>query len=82
MINKDQIINEANYFLKTKKTIRDLAKHFKRSKSAIHHDLTTKLAKLDSKKYLKVLKIIENHKALRHIIGGESTKQKYTKKKS
>ena len=34
-----RVIDEANYMLKTKKTIRDIAKVFKVSKSTVHKDL-------------------------------------------
>lgn len=77
MINKSLILEEANYILKKKDTVRTLSKIFHRSKSSIHKDLTFYLKKIDYRKYLLVQELFQYHKASRHIRGGEMTKQKY-----
>ncbi len=47
------------------------------SKSTVHHDLTTKLEKIDYTLYLKVKELLEYNKKVRHLRGGEATKLKY-----
>lgn len=75
----DRVIEEANYMLKTKKTIRELAKVFKKSKSTIHNDLRIRLKNINIEKYNQVDKVLNYHADTKHIKGGESTKKKYLK---
>ena len=75
----NRVINEANYILKTEKTIRELAKIFKVSKSTVHKDLHERLKKIDITLYQKVDNIMKYHIDIRHLRGGESTKKKYQK---
>ena len=72
-----RVIEEANYIIKTKKTIREIASIFKVSKSTVHKDLHERLLEIDEKKYIKVDNILKYHTDIRHIRGGESTKRKY-----
>ncbi len=74
---KNRVLKEANYILNTKKTIRNLAKKFKISKSTVHKDLHERLKKINLKKYNKIQEIMKEHIKTRHIKGGESTKLKY-----
>ena len=74
-----RILEEADYLIKTKKTIRELAQIFKLSKSTIHKDLQ-KLKKINKEKSEKVEKILKYHIKIRHIRGGEATRKKYQKK--
>ena len=69
----------SNYMIKTKKTIREIAKEYKTSKSTIHKDLTERLYEIDKVKYMVVNNILEYHTKIRHIRGGESTRKKYKK---
>ena len=46
---KCRVLKEANYMLKTKKTIRELAEEFSISKSTIHTDLSLRLIKINKK---------------------------------
>lgn len=73
-------IEEAKYMIETEKTIREIAKIFKVSKSTVHKDLKERLKDIDSEQSKIVKKILENHTNIRHIRGGESTKQKYLKR--
>ena len=75
----DRIIKEANYMIETEKTVRELALIFNISKSTIHKDLHERLKEIDEELYQKVNKILKYHTDIRHIRGGESTKQKYLK---
>lgn len=63
--------------LKTNKTIREVAKKFKVSKSTVHKDLHERLNDINIKIYNEVKEIMKKHIEIRHIKGGESTKNKY-----
>ena len=72
-----RVIEEANYIIETKKTVRELAFIFGVSKSTVHKDLHERLAEIDMKRYKKVDDILKYHIDIRHLRGGESTKRKY-----
>lgn len=74
-----RVINEADYIINTGKTIRDIAGIFKVSKSTVHKDLHERLLEIDKNKYEEVDKILKYHIEIRHLRGGESTKNKYSK---
>lgn len=75
-----RIIDEADFIINTKKTIREIAKVFNVSKSTVHKDLRERLLYIDNDKYKKVDNILKYHIDVRHIRGGESTKNKYLNK--
>ena len=74
-----RVIDEANYMLKTKDTVREIARVFNVSKSTVHKDLHERLLDIDSSLYYKIDDILKYHIDIRHIRGGESTKKKYKK---
>ena len=74
-----RVIEEADYMIKTGQTIREIANVFNVSKSTVHKDLHERLLKIDSKKYDLISSIMKYHIDIRHIRGGESTKNKYKK---
>ena len=74
-----RVINEANYMLKTKDTIREISKVFNVSKSTVHKDLHERLLDIDYKLFQQIDSILKYHIDIRHIRGGESTKKKYKK---
>ena len=74
-----RVLEEAEYMIKTKQTIREISKVFKVSKSTVHKDLHERLKKIDKELSKKIDKIIKYHIDIRHIRGGESTKRKYLK---
>ena len=80
---KKEIINrikeETKYILKSKETIRETATFFKVSKSTVHKDLHERLKEIDIDSFNKVQELMQNHIDIRHIKGGESTRQKYLK---
>ena len=57
---------------------RALAK-FNVSKSTVHKDLQDRLIYINKDLYDQVDNILEYHKEIRHIRGGESTRKKYQK---
>ena len=71
----------ADYIISTKNTIRDAAKVFKVSKSTVHKDLKERLYFIDKNKYQIVKRIMDEHLAIRHIRGGESTRLLFLKKR-
>ena len=74
---KLRVIKEANYMLKTKKTIREIASYFNISKSTVHKDLHERLLEIDKVLYEKINQIMKQHIDIRHIRGGMSTRRKY-----
>ena len=74
-----RIIDEANYIIKTQETLRQVALIFNVSKSTVHKDMQDRLLYIDSDLFQKVDQVLEYHKEIRHIRGGESTKMKYMK---
>ena len=74
-----RIIDEANYVIKTKDTIRNVANVFNISKSTVHKDLHDRLLYVNKELYNKVSDIMQYHIYMRHIRGGQSTKKKYKK---
>lgn len=77
----NRVYEEAKYILKTKETIREIAKVFNVSKSTVHKDLKDRLLEIDDKLYSEVSSVLQYHLDIRHIRGGESTKCKFLKKK-
>lgn len=72
-----RVIDEANYILDTKETIREIAKVFNVSKSTVHKDLHERLIDINYELYEEVDSILKYHIDVRHIRGGQSTKKKY-----
>lgn len=74
-----RILDEAEFMIETKKTIREIATVFKVSKSTVHKDLHERLMYVNKDLYSKVVDILQYHIDVRHIRGGQSTKKKYEK---
>ncbi len=75
----NRVAMEADYMVRTRKTIREIAEVFNVSKSTVHKDLQERLPLINKKLYIEVDKILKHHIQIRHIRGGESTKKKYLK---
>ena len=73
----NRIMMEYNYMIDSEKTIRQIAKKFNVSKSTVHKDLHERLKDIDYEKFKKIDEILNYHKEIRHIRGGESTKLRY-----
>lgn len=74
---KERTIKIGNYVLETRKTVRKIAKEFGVSKSTVHKDLTERLPNIDPELAKEVKNVLEYHKSIRHIRGGEATRKKY-----
>ena len=75
-----RVLDEGKYIVSTGKTIRQMALDLGVSKSTIHKDLRERLFEIDVDMYKKVSKILQYHTDVRHIRGGESTRQKFLEK--
>ena len=78
----NRTLKESEYILKTKKTIREIAKVFGVSKSTVHKDLSNRLLEIDANLCNKIKEILKQHIDTRHIKGGESTRNKFLLKKN
>jgi putative DeoR family transcriptional regulator (stage III sporulation protein D) len=74
---KSRVIDEAVYMINTGDTIREIAKIFGVSKSTVHKDLSDRLQYIDNELFDNVSGILKYHIEIRHIRGGESTRNKY-----
>ena len=77
----NRVIEESKYIIKTKDTIRDTSKVFNVSKSTVHKDLKERLMEIDINLYNEVSNILKYHLDIRHIRGGNATKDKFLNKK-
>lgn len=76
-----RVIDEAKYIIETKKTVREVSSVFNVSKSTVHKDMRERLYMIDKELYNNIVNIFNYHIKIRHINGGEATKQKYLKLK-
>ncbi|WP_369413957.1 sporulation transcriptional regulator SpoIIID [Aquibacillus saliphilus] len=74
---KERTIRIGKHLVETKKTVRVIAKEFGVSKSTVHKDLTERLPEINPELATEVKNILDHHKAIRHLRGGEATKMKY-----
>lgn len=74
---KDRTIKIGHYIVETRETVRMIAKQFGVSKSTVHKDLTERLPRINPSLAQEVQQILQYHKSIRHIRGGEATKRKY-----
>lgn len=76
---KERTIKIGRCLVETKQTVRTIAKEFGVSKSTVHKDLTERLPEINPELAEQVKDILEFHKSIRHLRGGEATKIKYRK---
>lgn len=74
---KERTIRIGNYVVETKKTVRVIAKEFGVSKSTVHKDLTERLPEINPALANRVKDVLDYHKSIRHLRGGEATRKKY-----
>ena len=77
---KERTLRIGQYIIDTRKTVRTIAKEFGVSKSTVHKDLTDRLPELNPTLAKEVRAILQYHKSIRHLRGGEATRQKYKAK--
>ena len=74
---RQRVLYQARVMLEERLTVREVAKIIGLSKSTIHKDLTEKLKLIDEELFLEVTDLLEYNKNIRHIRGGQKTKEKY-----
>ena len=78
---KERTIRIGNYLVETRKTVRVIAKEFGVSKSTVHKDLTERLPIVNAELAKQVKEVLDYHKSIRHLRGGEATRKKYRSNK-
>lgn len=78
---KERTIKIGRSLVESRNTVRMIAKQFGVSKSTVHKDLTERLPEINPELANQVKTILEYHKSIRHLRGGEATKIKYRKQK-
>ncbi len=76
---KERTLKLGEYIIETRNTVRTIAREFGVSKSTVHKDLTERLPEINAELATQVKEILEYHKAIRHLRGGEATKLKYNR---
>ncbi|MCL6454627.1 MAG: sporulation transcriptional regulator SpoIIID [Alicyclobacillus sp.] len=76
---KERTLKIGEYIVETRNTVRTIANEFGVSKSTVHKDLTERLPEINPELANRVKEILEYHKSIRHLRGGEATKLKYNK---
>ncbi|QKY70463.1 sporulation transcriptional regulator SpoIIID [Lentibacillus sp. CBA3610] len=74
---KERTIRIGKYVVETRQTVRLIAKEFGVSKSTVHKDLTERLPEINPELYNEVKDVLNYHKSIRHLRGGEATRNKY-----
>lgn len=79
---ENRCIELGEYIVNTNSTIRQTAAVFGISKSTVHIDVTERLKTVSPGLAKEVDKVLQQNKAIRHIRGGEATKEKYLRMKN
>lgn len=74
---RNRVLRVANFILATRSTVRDAAKEFGVSKSTVHKDVSERLAIINPELYEEIKVHLKYHTSIRHLRGGEATKQMY-----
>lgn len=74
---EERVLEIAQHMMIYKTTVRECAKVFGVSKSTIHKDMSERLVRLNPQMAAEVKKILEYNKSVRHLRGGQATKDKY-----
>lgn len=77
MVQREDIIRQANFIVETHATVRQTAEVFGISKSSVHFYMTNKLPHISFALYEKVHRVLSENFAARYIRGGMATKRKY-----
>ena len=79
---RDRVLYSAKIMVNDRLTVRDVAKIVGVSKSTVHKDLTEKLKTIDELLFDEITSLLDYNKKIRHIRGGQKTKEKYEKLKT
>ncbi len=67
----------AKYIVRTGATVRQAAGEFGMSKSSVHKDMHERLRSVHPGLYAEVREILDYHHAVRHLRGGEATRERW-----
>ena len=79
---RERVLYSAKIMVNNRLTVRDVAKIVGISKSTVHKDLTEKLKTIDLTLYEEIIDLLDYNKKIRHIRGGQKTKEKYEQLKA
>lgn len=79
---ESKILEQAEYYVRAKSTIRETAKRFGVSKSSLHTNLAKRLKDIEPKLFTEVQQRIGINKAERNLRGGLAVKAKLEAKKN
>ncbi len=74
---QERCIRIGQYIADTGETVRGAARHFGVSKSSVHKDMDQRLPRINQTLYRQVRCVLSYNKSVRHLRGGEATRQKY-----
>ena len=74
---EQRVCDLAAYIVRHHATVRAAAKQFSISKSTVHKDMKERLRPIDPDLHAEVMQILSYNKSVRHLRGGEATRQKY-----
>lgn len=74
---EERAVKTAEYIIETKATVRHTARKFGVSKSTVHKDVTSRLARINPSLAKEARKVLDINKQERHIRGGMATREKY-----
>ena len=74
---EERAVKTAEYIIETKATVRQTARNFGVSKSTVHKDVTSRLARINPSLAKEARKVLDINKQERHIRGGMATREKY-----
>lgn len=79
---ESRCIELGQYIVDNNTTVRSTAEKFGISKSTVHIDVTRRLKAVSPTLAREVYRVLQSNKAVRHIRGGEATKEKYQRMKN
>jgi putative DeoR family transcriptional regulator (stage III sporulation protein D) len=81
-VRHDRTLAVAKHIIATRCTVRQAGYHFNVSSSTVHKDMRELLPTINPLLAGQVESIMEMHKAIMHLRGGEATKVKWNKRKA
>ncbi len=74
---RDRSVALGRYIVRTGATVRETARAFGMSKSAVHKDVHDRLRLIHPGLYAEVKEILDYHHAVRHLRGGAATRRRW-----
>ena len=74
---RQRCITTAQFMLEQRATVRQAAKISGLSKSSVHKDMCQRLPRIDKSLAQQVSELLAYNKSVRHLRGGEATRQRY-----